>query len=134
MKLADTSIIVAAAQSWNPAHEIARKALTGCRRAISHTLLETYSVLTRSPSPFRIDAETAHTWLTAQFVGEVSLPVNSHLETLSRLHGLGITGGAIYDGIIALTASSHRATLLTLDKRASTTYVKCGVKFQLLSA
>lgn len=134
MKLADTSVIVAAAQSWNPANGIAREALTGCRRAISHTLLETYSVLTRSPSPFRIDAETAHAWLSAQFTTEVSLPANSHLETLSRLHSLRISGGAVYDGIIALTASSLRATLLTLDKRASTTYVKCGVKFQLLSA
>jgi len=134
MKLADTSVIVAAAQSWNPANGIASEALVSCRRAISHTLLETYSVLTRSPSPFRINAETAHTWLTAHFTAEVSLPANSHLETLSRLHGLGIQGGAVYDGIIALTAAGLKATLLTLDKRAVTTYSKCGVKFQLLSA
>jgi len=134
MKLADTSVIVAAAQGWNPANGVAREALAGCRRAISHTLLETYSVLTRSPSPFRIDAETVHAWLSAQFTAEVSLPANSHLETLSRLHSLRISGGAVYDGIIALTASNLRATLLTLDKRASATYVKCGVKFQLLSA
>lgn len=134
MKLADTSVIVAAAQSWNPANDLAAAALVGCRRAISHTLLETYSVLTRSPSPFRIDSATTHAWLTAQFTSEVSLPGESHLATLSQLHDLGVSGGAIYDGIIALTAAHFRSTLITLDKRAITTYAKCGVKFQLLSA
>lgn len=134
MKLADTSVIVAAAQSWNPANKIAGEALVGCRRAISHTLLETYSVLTRSPSPFRIDAETAHAWITTQFNSEISLPENSHMSTITRLHELQIMGGAVYDGIIALTASHFRATLLSLDQRAVKTYLKCGVKFQLLSA
>jgi hypothetical protein len=133
MKLADTSVIVAAAQSWNPANSLASDALASCRKAISHTLFESYSVLTRSPSPFRIDTKTAIAWLNAQFTSEISLPNGSHLETLSRLHDLGISGGAVYDGIIALTAVDHRATLITLDKRASGTYVKCGVKFRLLS-
>ena len=134
MKLPDTSVIVAAAQSWNPANSLASAALASCRKAISHTLFESYSVLTRSPSPFRIDSETALAWLNAQFTSEISIPNQSHLETLTRLHDLDISGGAVYDGIIALTALDHRATLITLDKRASSTYIKCGVKFQLLSA
>ena len=133
MKVADTSVIVAGAQSWNPANELAIASLGGCRRAISHTLLEAYSVLTRSPSPFRIDGPTVLAWLTAQFTSEISLPENSHLTSLETLHEAGISGGAIYDGVIALTARHHRATLLTLDKRAIGTYARLGTKFELLS-
>ena len=133
MKLADTSVIVAAAQSWNPANEVAVPALRSCRRAISHTLLETYSVLTRSPSPFRIDSSTVHRWLSLQFTSEVSLPENSHLTTLATLRELGVAGGAAYDGLIALTALHHRATLLTLDRRATSTYSRVGIKFELIA-
>lgn len=133
MKLADTSVIVAGAQSWNPANEPASAVLASCRKAISHTLLEAYSVLTRSPSPFRISSDIAHAWLNAQFTGEVSLPERSHLTTLATLRELGVSGGAVYDGLIALTALRHRATLITLDKRAINTYAKVGVRYELLA-
>ena len=132
MKLVDTSVIVAGAQDWNPANPVALSALGSCRRAISHTLLEAYSVLTRSPRPFRIDGALANAWLTTQFTSEVSLPENSHLSSLATLHELGVSGGAVYDGLVALTALHHRATLLSLDKRAATTYLRVGAKFELL--
>jgi predicted nucleic acid-binding protein len=44
-----------------------------------------------------------------------------------------LSGGAIYDALIAETAKRARATLFTRDKRAVATYEKIGVLFELLS-
>ena len=46
---------------------------------------------------------------------------------LDPLVKCGVTGGAIYDGLIAVTARTHDATLVSLDQRASMTYARLGV-------
>jgi hypothetical protein len=48
------------------------------------------------------------------------------------LHERGITGGAVYDGLVAMSAAAHGATLLTLDRRAVPTYRRSGVRHRLL--
>ena len=55
----DTSVAVATFGAWHELHEVARAALTTDSRLTAHTALETYSVLTRLPEPFRADPVTA---------------------------------------------------------------------------
>jgi hypothetical protein len=38
----------------------------------------------------------------------------------------------VYDGFVAMSAAAHKATLLTLDRRAEATYRRCGVRFRFL--
>jgi len=44
------------------------------------------------------------------------------------LSRLGIAGGAVYDGLVALAAQEHGAALATRDNRARGTYEAVGVK------
>lgn len=50
--------------------------------------------------------------------------------TLSRL---GIAGGAVYDGLVALAAMEHGVALATTDARARGTYDALGVKVILVA-
>src|SRR5262245_31449035 len=49
-----------------------------------------------------------------------------------ELQRVGIVGGAVYDGLIAMTAGAHQATLVTLDRRANATYRRCGLRTRFL--
>ncbi|GAB3914243.1 hypothetical protein GCM10027613_07300 [Microlunatus endophyticus] len=51
----------------------------------------------------------------------------------SRLVGLGISGGACYDALIAETVLAAGGTLVTLDGRALRTYIKIGCPAEQLS-
>jgi toxin FitB len=51
-------------------------------------------------------------------------------HTLSRI---GIAGGAVYDGLVALAAKEHGATLATRDARARGGYDAVGVKVIIVS-
>jgi toxin FitB len=46
---------------------------------------------------------------------------------IERLARLSISGGAVYDAIVAVTADRHKRTLLSCDRRAATTYERLGV-------
>jgi predicted nucleic acid-binding protein len=50
----------------------------------------------------------------------------------ARLLELGIVGGAVYDAVVALTAAGAGATLVSCDRRAATTYERCGVETRLV--
>ena len=60
----------------------------------------------------------------------VAVLLGSRAEALGLR--LGVLGGAVYDGLVALSAAAHGATLLTLDRRALPTYRRCGVPHRLL--
>ena len=51
---------------------------------------------------------------------------------LGRLEALGVSAGQTYDGLIAMTAASHDATLLTLDRRALRIYALVGADVELV--
>jgi hypothetical protein len=44
-----------------------------------------------------------------------------------------VIGGAVYDLVVALSAARAGAVLLSLDRRAATTYGAAGVDYELLS-
>ena len=99
-----------------------------------HALLEAYSVLTRMPAPLRLPADTAHDLLQRWFPRDrvLAAPAALQREALARLHAAGISGGAVYDGLIALTVQEHRERLLTFDQRAVRTYEALGVDYELI--
>lgn len=130
----DTSIAVAALLSDHPAHDAATEALAACKTMIAHVAVETYSVLTRLPAPHRAEAATAATALHKRLPStHVTLDASNHANAPGRLAAAGISGGATYDGLIALTAIEHDLELLSRDRRAARTYRALGARFQLLA-
>ncbi len=127
----DTSVIVVAISSWHPSHLQAAKRMRGIASAISHTLAEAYSSLTRMPANQRTSEPDVITYFFDQFTHEISIP--PYLNSLEELAQCGISGGAIYDGLIALAARNAGVKLLTLDQRAVDTYEAVGVLYELLN-
>ena len=129
----DSSVVVAACASWHEAHGIAQEALDERPRLIAHCALETFATLTRLPWPHRIQGEMVARFLEDRFVDEpLMLSALKMRDLVSVLHGLGLSGGAIYDGYIALTAAEHGANLVSLDRRAEDTYRRCGASYRIL--
>lgn len=130
----DTSITIAALLSDHTAHTAASEALAACTTTIAHVAAESYSVLTRLPPPHRTEAGTAASALTQRLPSVyVALTANDHAGAPKRLATAGISGGATYDGLIALTALEHDLELLSRDHRAARTYRALGARFQLLA-
>lgn len=128
MIAADTSVVVAALASWHPAHAVAADAIRAGARPTAHTVLETYSVLTRLPEEHRLAADVVGRQLAHTFPdGPLALPVEAQRTLVADLLTHGVTGGAVYDGLVALTARAHAADLVTLDVRAMWTYRRLGV-------
>jgi len=99
----------------------------------AHVLLETYSVLTRLPSGLAVPAVAAADALARRFPDP---PLRMDDAQRSRLlEGLAqarVSGGAAYDGLVALEAAAHERILLTLDERAQSTYQRLGVAFRAI--
>jgi predicted nucleic acid-binding protein len=92
-----------------------------------HALAETYSVLTRLPGDARLAAEDAARLLDARFAAPLVLSAVHAREVHATLSRIGIAGGAVYDGLVALAAKEHGAPLATRDARARGTYDAVGV-------
>lgn len=98
-----------------------------------HALAETYSVLTRLPGDARLSAQDAARLLDARFAAPLVLSGPSAQAVHVILSGLGIAGGAVYDGLVALAAKEHGMALATRDARARGTYDAVGVKVVLVA-
>jgi predicted nucleic acid-binding protein len=132
-KAADSSIMIAALLADHPAHRTATEALAACRTTIAHAAVETYSVLTRLPAPHRVDAATAAMVLKERTPATyATLDASTYAKAPTRLATVGVSGGATYDGLIALAALEHDLELFTSDKRAERTYRALDVPYQLL--
>ena len=129
----DTSIAIAALLSDHTAHEKAERALAMCTATIAHVAAETYSVLTRLPPPHRTTANTAAETIARRLpAAHVTLDAGDYADTPVRLAAAGVSGGATYDGLIALTALAHDLELVSRDRRATRTYRALGARFQLI--
>jgi predicted nucleic acid-binding protein len=98
-----------------------------------HALAETYSVLTRLPGDARLAAEDAAHLLDARFPAPLTLSAPWAQTVHARLSRLGIAGGAVYDGLVALAAKEHGVALATRDARARGTYDAVGVEVVLVA-
>lgn len=130
---ADSSIVIPALVADHEAHERAEGALKRCTRTIAHVAAETYSVLTRLPAPHRVNATTAATVLDKRLPATYAmLDATAYASAPARLAAAGVSGGATYDGLIALTALEHDLELFTRDKRAERTYRALNVPYELV--
>jgi predicted nucleic acid-binding protein len=133
LRAADTSLVVAAFASRNHAHDEARRTLDDGVRLVEHCALETYSVLTRLPAPHRGAPAIVQEFLRARFPQTfLRLQERAYRDFVLGLADAGIAGGAAYDALVAMTAASHDAELVTCDKRAVPVYERCGVRLRLL--
>lgn len=131
---ADTSIVLPALLADHDAHHAAADALSTCTATIAHVLLESYSVLTRLPPPRRAEAVTAAAVLKARLPKAVlSLDAGGYASAPGKMAAAGVSGGAAYDGLIALTALQQDVELVSRDSRAARTYRALGVRFRLLA-
>jgi predicted nucleic acid-binding protein len=129
----DTSVVVAAAIADHDAHELSAEALSQTAATIAHVATEAYSVLTRLPPPLRLEGSQAAAILQARLPGAwLTLDARTHGAALGRLAAAGISAGATYDGLIALSALEHEIELLSRDRRAARTYRALGIRFRLL--
>jgi len=132
--VADSSAAVAAFAGWHGHRDAAAIALGRRAGIVSHAAYETYSVLTRLPGAQRAPAALVVEHLADTFGDRwIGLTADAQRLALVRLDALGISGGRVYDGLIAITAAAHDATLVTLDRRALRTYALVGVEVELLA-
>lgn len=131
--LVDTSAAVALLVADHAAHLTTSAALRGLRLGLAgHAAFETYSVLSRLPSPARRrPAVIAHLLATELPATTFPSPA-SCTSLLAGLPELGIAGGAVYDALIGLAATSAALPLASRDRRALPTYRALGVLVELL--
>lgn len=122
----DTSCMVAAVCGWHEHHDRAAAELT--RRLAARepmllagpALVETYAVLTRLPPPHRLSPSDSLGLLEGNFLDAgqiVTLDGGSYRGLLRRAPRDAISGGRVYDTVIAQCALKAKASaLLTFNQ------------------
>jgi predicted nucleic acid-binding protein len=120
----DTSVLVPVFYADHPHHRasldlFARlKKDEGCCGA--HSLVEVYSAMTRMPGKFRVTGEQA-----MLFIGDIrsrlavlALTADEYGTLLEQYSAINVTGGMIYDAVLAACALKSKAkTLYTWNLR-----------------
>ncbi len=131
----DTSIAVPILLKSHPEHKSLRSRVMRFRPCLTaHSLAETYSVLTRLPGDARLRPEHASALIDAVFMPAVVLPSAVSIRIHALLRDAGISGGAVYDAIVALAAKHADLPLATRDLRAASTYAILGVRVELFAS
>lgn len=122
--LFDTSVLVSAFVVSHPTHQsciswlhqVKAEQLQGI--IATHTLAETYSVLTRLPVSPRISPRLARQLLDENLkeFEVISLEAEDYYRVIDKMVTLNLAGGAIYDALIAQVAIKAKVSqLLTLN-------------------
>lgn len=129
----DTSAAVPYVMASHVAHRATRRHLAGVGVVLTqHSLVETYSVLTRLPGDARVAPADAVTIIEANFGTPALLDPGEASNVARVLAALGVTGGASYDALVALAARSNDLPLATRDGRAAATYLALGIDVDLI--
>jgi predicted nucleic acid-binding protein len=99
-----------------------------------HSLIETYSVLTRLPGDARVSVLDAVRLIDENFARPLVLSARAARVSHRECAVKGVAGGATYDALVALAAREHGAPLATRDARARSTYEAVGVTVEQLPA
>jgi len=133
--LFDTSAALAYVDPDNPCHASVRLATGSASRGLSgHAAFEFLSVVTRLPLPKRVHATDAARLARTEFPASRHLPDTVATDLVDEFANLGITGGAVYDGLVGACARHYGMTLITCDQRAEETYRRLGVAYSLILA
>jgi predicted nucleic acid-binding protein len=136
--LPDTSCLVAAVCSWHERHEqtvaeLARRALR--REGIvmaAPALVETYAVLTRLPSPYRLRPADALAVIEGSWsrVEVAALAPEDVWPLLRELSDRGIAGGSTCDAMVAACAGKARVDVILTWNVADFERVAEGIEVQ----
>ena len=96
-----------------------------------HAAFEFISVITRVPPPLRL-RRLGRTHHHRDLSGD-HVSICQPAECLRRLPGLGITGGAVYDALVAEVARVCGVPFVTDDRLVLGTYASIGCTPQLLT-
>lgn len=139
--LFDTSVLVAAIVESHPMHsralpwlqQVNSEEATDNFFVASHTLAELYAVLTTLPLKPKISPLTARRLIHENIETSariVSLSSSDYWDTLKEMSELGLTGGMIYDALIAKAAKKSKVErLLTFNYDDFTRVWPDGEKF-----
>jgi len=131
--LLDTSAAIAFLVSDHTAHANTWDALAERGLGLAgHAWFETYSVLTRLPGSNRRDGTAVTKLLTANFPHSRFLDEAASASLTLALANSGISGGSVYDALVAATAVHHDLPLASRDRRAIDTYRALGLTAELL--
>ena len=133
MTVVDTSVVVAAiTASDGDVLSRCRTALDASPSPVAHVLIESFSVLTRLPPPWRL-SPAAHEFLASAFP-ELPVPLSArgYRFVVKAMGGEQSAGGKVYDAVVARTALEAGQVLLTRDSRAAQTYGLMEAEYVLL--
>ena len=99
-----------------------------------HAAWETFSVLTRMPGQLAVDAPTAAAVIGRTFPEVCWLAPDASQALFTRLHTIGLIGGAVYDALVGEAARTNGCRLLTRDLRARRTYELLGVVHEFIDS
>ena len=123
----DTSVAIPLLLANHPDHAQVMSWAQGKHLAFAgHSLFETYAVLTRLPVDSRLTPAQAQQ-LIGQYDEEHHLAVTNQ-EAVRLMAAHNITGGQVYDALVALASTGH--TLATRDRRVLDLYTKLGVQVE----
>jgi len=132
--LVDTSVAVALVLADHEHHQETAAAVAGRGLGLAgHAAFETFSVLTRLPTPARRSPSTVTRLLAQAFPGTRFLGARRTASLLADLAGTAIAGGAVYDALVGACAVEHGLMLATRDRRALETYRVLDVRVELLA-
>lgn len=132
--LVDTSVAIPLIAADHEHHDGVRRALDGRLLGLAgHAWFETFSVLTRVPSPARLTVAAARRAIVANFPSSRFLSADAAGELTNVISSHGIAGGAVYDALVGATAKEHGIPLCSRDRRALATYRALDVELYLIS-
>jgi predicted nucleic acid-binding protein len=114
----DTSVLVAAVLEEHEHHQRSFLAFSKADQSsafcAAHSLAEIYATLTRYPGKQRLSADQALLALSAfeKRLTIIALEAREYLVAIRRFAALGITGGTMYDALIAACSLTARADVL----------------------
>ena len=114
----DTTVLVAGILEEHQHHDPSFLALSTATRSsafcAAHNVAEVYATLTRYPGKQRLSAQQA--LLAVRAIEDrfsiVALNTREYLDAIRRFADIGITGGTMYDGLIAACALKAKADIL----------------------
>lgn len=124
--LVDTSCLVAAFCQWHTQHtvtlaEFSRRMDGGSTLVIAaHSLLETYSVLTRLPAPRRLQPAQAYQVIQANLSQQRALTLadKEYWKLVHTCSERGWCGGMVYDALLVALAQAYQIPeILTYNER-----------------
>ena len=130
----DTSVAVPLLVAAHAAHDTVVRWWAEREVVLSgHALAETYSVLTRLPGDARVSPADAATLIARRFSSSLLLSAEASRGLPGLLSELRISGGAVYDAMVALAAREANCVLATRDARARATYDIVGVSVEVVA-